>query len=99
MAAPSRPRPPSPRRPAWLVGDFFVGWVYGPWLAAGLLIVLALRLLLDEDFNLHSHAWGLFGNAAIGFSIGFVCKVSWSLARGTAMRQLEERLRRELSLR
>ncbi len=99
MAAPSRPRSPSPQRPAWLVGDFFVGWVYGPWVAAGLLVLLALRLLIDEDFNLHSHAWGLFGNAAICFSIGCVCKISWALARGNAMRQLESRLRQELGLR
>lgn len=78
---------------------FFVGWVYGPWVAASALLVLAFRLLLDEDFNLHSHAWGLFGNASICFSIGCVCKVSWSLARGNAMRQLEARLRHELGLR
>ncbi len=99
MAAHTRRRPPSHPRPAWLVGDFFVGWVYGPWVAAGLLVLLALRLLIDEDFNLHSHAWGLFGNAAICFSIGCVCKISWALARGSAMRQLESRLRQELGLR
>jgi hypothetical protein len=56
MAAPVQRRSASPPRPTWLVGDVFVGWVYGPWLAAGLLVVLALRLLIDEDFNLHSHA-------------------------------------------
>lgn len=99
MAAPSRPGPPSPRPPTWLVGDFFVGWVYGPWVAAALLVLLALRLLIDEDFDLHSHAWGLFGNAAICFSIGCVCKISWALARGNAMRQLESRMRQELGLR
>lgn len=101
MAAPRRPMLPRPARAAspLLVGDFFVGWVYAPWVAAGSLIVLALRLLMDEDFNLHSHAWGLFGNAAICFSIGCVCKVSWSLARGNALRQLEARLRQELGLR
>ena len=88
----------SPSRPL-LVGNFFVGWVYGPWVAAVALVVLALRLLLDEDFDLHSQAWGLFGNAAICFSIGCVCKVSWSLARGNALRQLEVRLRQELGLR
>jgi hypothetical protein len=88
----------SPSRPL-RVGNFFVGWVYGPWVAALALVVLALRLLLDEDFDLHSHAWGLFGNAAICFSIGCVCKVTWGLARGNALRQLEARLRQELGLR
>jgi hypothetical protein len=82
-----------------LVGDFFVGWVYGPWVAAAALALLALRLLLLDDFALHSQAWGLFGNAAICFSIGCVCKVSWGLARGNALRQLEIRLRQELGLR
>jgi len=97
--APQPPLRTGSAPPRLLVGDFFVGWVYGPWVAASALIVLALRLLLDEDFNLHSHAWGLFGNAAICFSIGCVCKVSWSLARGNALRQLEARLRQELGLR
>jgi hypothetical protein len=58
-----------------------------------------LRLLLAEDFNLHSHAWGLFGNAAICFSIGCVCQLSWAMARVGAVRQLEQQLRRELGLR
>ena len=78
------------QRPGLLVGDFFVGWVYAPWVASSALIVLALRLLLDEDFNLHSHAWGLFGNAAICFSIGCVCKVSWGLAQLNRRRQAAE---------
>jgi len=30
-------------------GEFFVGWVYGPWVASSLISVLALRLLLDGD--------------------------------------------------
>jgi hypothetical protein len=55
--------------------------------------------LLAEDFNLHSHAWGLFGNAAICFSIGCVCKLSWAMARFNAVRQLELQLRQELGLR
>ena len=39
------------------------------------------------------------GAAASTNSIGCVCKVSWSLARGNALRQLEARLRQELGLR
>ena len=30
-------------------GEFFVGWVYGPWVAASLISVLALRLLLPAQ--------------------------------------------------
>jgi hypothetical protein len=89
-------RPPAPRL---FLGTFFVGWVYGPWLVAGLLVVLALRLLLEEDFDLRSSAWGLFGNAAICFSIGCVCKISWAMAQIKAVRLLEARLREELGLR
>ena len=59
----------------------------------------ALRLLLAEDFNLHSHAWGLFGNASICFSIGCVCKLTWAMARFNAVRQLELQLRQQLGLR
>ena len=60
---------------------FFVGWVYAPWLAAGLCELLALRLLYADQFDHHSHGWGLIGNGAICFSIGCVCKVSWGLAK------------------
>lgn len=76
------PEPPSPgtfgrqRR-----GDFFVGWVYGPWVAASLISVLALRLLLDGDGATRGAGWGVFGSAAICFSIGCVCKTSWALAQ------------------
>ena len=63
-------------------------WVYGPWSAATVIFVLALRLLVADDFSLHGHGWGLIGSAAICFSIGCVCKVSWELAR---MRQQSKR--------
>ncbi len=86
-----------PRR--LLVVQFFVGWVYGPSVVASLLVILALRLLIEEDLALHSHAWGLFGNAAICFSIGCVSKLSWAMARFNAVRQLELQLRQELGLR
>jgi hypothetical protein len=86
-----------PRR--LFVDQFFVGWVYGPWVVASLLLILALRLLTEEDFSLHSHAWGLLGNASICFSIGCVCKLSWTMARFNAVRQLELQLRQELGLR
>ncbi|MEB3318288.1 MAG: hypothetical protein VKO39_09155 [Cyanobacteriota bacterium] len=86
-----------PRRPLF-VDHFFVGWVYGPWVAASLLVILALRLLLAEDFALRSNAWGLLGNAAICFSIGCVCKLSWGMARIQAVRRLEQQLRQELGL-
>ncbi len=86
-----------PRR--LFVDQFFVGWVYGPWVVASLLVILALRLLLEADFALQSHAWGLFGNAAICFSIGCVCKLSWAMARFSAVRQLELQLRQQLGLR
>ncbi|MCX5945179.1 MAG: hypothetical protein NTZ53_07705 [Cyanobacteria bacterium] len=62
-------------------GPFFVGWVYGPWAAAGLITLLALRLLLDVDGVNQGHGWGLLGSAAICFSIGCVCKTSWALAQ------------------
>ena len=62
-------------------GDFFVGWVYGPWVAASLISLLALRLLLDGDGATRAAGWGLFGSAAICFSIGCVCKTSWALAQ------------------
>ncbi len=86
-----------PRR--LFVDQFFVGWVYGPWVVASLLVILALRLLMEEDFALRSNAWGLFGNAAICFSIGCVCKLSWAMARFNAVRQLELQLRQQLGLR
>jgi len=66
----------SPRR-----GEFFVGWVYGPWLAASLISLLALRLLLAGDGANRGDGWGLLGSAAICFSIGCVCKTSWALAQ------------------
>ena len=91
MATPSR---------RLFVDQFFVGWVYGPWVVASLLVILALLLLLMEEvFALRSNTWGLFGNASICFSIGCVCKLSWAMARFNAVRQLEQRLRRELGLR
>ena len=62
-------------------GEFFVGWVYGPWAAASLITLLALRLLLDVDGVNQGHGWGLLGSAAICFSIGCVCKTSWALAQ------------------
>jgi hypothetical protein len=62
-------------------GEFFVGWVYGPWVAASLIGLLALRLLLDVDGVNQGHGWGLLGSAAICFSIGCVCKTSWALAQ------------------
>jgi hypothetical protein len=74
-----RPRPQRSMR--WVVDGFFVGWVYGPWLVAAITFVLALRLLIDADFSNHGHGWGLIGSAAICFSIGCVCKTSWSLAQ------------------
>lgn len=58
-----------------------VVWVYGPWAAASLVLVIALRLLIDSDFNNRGHGWGMLGSGAICFSIGCVCKVSWELAR------------------
>lgn len=58
-----------------------LGWVYGPWTAATLVLLLAIRLLVADDFDLHGHGWSLLGSAAICFSIGCVCKVSWELAR------------------
>ena len=92
----SAPGPIAPR--SWFLGRFFVGWVYGPWFVASLLVLLAIRLLLDEDFNVHSSAWGLFGNAAICFSIGCVCRISWDNMRFKAIQQLEADLRRQLGL-
>ena len=69
-------------------------WVHGPWIAASLMVILAMRLLLAEDFSLHGHGWGLLGSAAICFSIGCVGQVSWVLAqlnrrRTAAEQQLE----------
>jgi len=58
-----------------------VVWVYGPWIAASLVLLIALRLLIDDDFNNRGHGWSLLGSGAICFSIGCVCKVSWELAR------------------
>ncbi|EAQ68358.1 hypothetical protein SynRS9909_02404 [Synechococcus sp. RS9909] len=69
-------------------------WVHGPWIASSLMVILALRLLMAEDFGLHGHGWGLLGSASICFSIGCVCKVSWVLSqlnrrRSAAQRQIE----------
>ena len=76
------PEPPSPGTSGRQSrGGFFVGWVYGPWVAASLISVLALRLLLDGDGATRGAGWGLFGSAAICFSIGCVCKTSWALAQ------------------
>lgn len=76
------PQPPSPGASLGQgQGGFFVGWVYGPWLAASLISLLALRLLLDGDGANRGAGWGLFGSAAICFSIGCVCKTSWALAQ------------------
>jgi len=55
--------------------------VVAPWVAAALLVLLALRLLAASDFSLQASGWGLFGSAAICFSIGCVCRVSWLLAQ------------------
>ena len=60
---------------------FFLGWVYGPWAASAVVNLAALRLMMADDFNLHSHGWSLFGSGAICFSIGCVSKVSWELAK------------------
>ena len=81
------------------VGRFFVGWVYGPWTVAGLLLIAATRLLIDPDDGLHASGIGLIGNAAICFSIGCVCKISWAMARYNAVRLLELQLRQQLGLR
>jgi len=48
-----------------------------PWIAAAA-VMLLLTKLRDGEVRWH---WGLFGNAAICFSIGCVCKVSWELAK------------------
>ncbi len=78
-------RPPAPPSPGTSGresrGRFFVGWVYGPWVAASLISLLALRLLLDSDGANRGDGWGLLGSAAICFSIGCVCKTSWALAQ------------------
>ena len=55
-----------------------------------LIATLAIRLLLADDFSLHDHGWGLLGSAAICFSIGCVCKVSWVLAQLNRRRQAAE---------
>ncbi|MFN7900493.1 MAG: hypothetical protein ACK5N0_12665 [Synechococcaceae cyanobacterium] len=81
------------------VGRFFVGWVYGPWVVALLLLSTATRLLIDPDDGLHASAIGLIGNASICFSIGCVCKITWAMARYNAVRLLEIQLRQQLGLR
>ncbi len=65
-----------PRRGAWVAG-----WVYGPWVAASGITLVALRLLCDGDGATRGSGWGLLGSAAICFSIGCVCKTSWALAQ------------------
>ncbi len=57
-----------------------LAWAYGPWCAATLITLVAVRLLLSREVSLHAEGWGLLGSAAICFSIGCVCKVSWHLA-------------------
>jgi len=72
-------------------------WVYGPWMAACLVMVMAIRLLIDEQFSPHGHGWGLVGSGAICFSIGCVCKVTWELARFSRMREQERVLMQQVS--
>lgn len=63
-------------------------WVHGPWVAATLMALLALRLLLAEDFSLHGHGWGLLGSAAICFrSAAFAkCRGCWRSSTAAAQR-------------
>lgn len=67
-------------------------WVYGPWAAATLVHLTALRLLLADDFSQHGHGWSLLGSGMICFSIGCVAKVSFELAM--ANKRVEEERRR-----
>ena len=93
------PAAPSGAASSLFVGRFFVGWMYGPWTAAVLRLIAAARLLIDPDNGLHASAIGLIGNAAICFSIGCVCKITWAMARHNAVRLLEIQLRQQLGLR
>jgi hypothetical protein len=60
--------------------------LHGPWIVAGVLVLLALHLLRLERFAATSGAWGLLGSAAICFSIGCVCRTSWHIARDRGLR-------------
>ncbi|MFM8278590.1 MAG: hypothetical protein ACKN89_16680 [Cyanobium sp.] len=95
------PASASPRRAGFplVVGRFWVGWVYGPWLVALLLLIAAVQLLSNPNDGLHASAIGLIGNASICFSIGCVCKISWAIARHNALRSLEVPQRQPLGLR
>ena len=63
-------------------------WVHGPWVAASLMALLALRLLLAEDFSLHGHGWGLLGSASICFRSAACAKFRgcWRSSTGAAQR-------------
>ncbi len=74
-------------------------WVYGPWAASALVNLIALRLLLAEDFNLHGHGWSLIGSGMICFSIGCVAKVSFELAKANRKLELERRRLEQLASR
>ncbi|MFM7674616.1 MAG: hypothetical protein ACKO5F_03295 [Synechococcus sp.] len=74
-------------------------WVYGPWTAAGLVGVLALRLLRSDDPALHPHGWELVGSAMICFSIGCVAKFSFELARANQRLAAERRMLERLTSR
>ncbi|MCP9850873.1 hypothetical protein [Cyanobium sp. Morenito 9A2] len=65
-------RPPHRRAPVW---------VHAPWIIALLLVLQALWLLTIAAFNWQTSGWVLLGSAAICFSIGCVCKISWELAQ------------------
>jgi hypothetical protein len=47
-----------------------------PWVAAALVLLLIVKLR-DDGARWH---WGLFGSAAICFSIGCLARTSWMLA-------------------
>ncbi len=74
-------------------------WVYGPWTAASLVGVLALRLLRSDDPALQPHGWGLVGSAMICFSIGCVAKLSFELARANQRLAEERRMLERLTSR
>ena len=57
-------------------------WVHGPWIAASLMVILAMRLLLAEDFSLHGHGWGLLGSASICSCSSFKVGVAKKPERG-----------------
>jgi hypothetical protein len=55
--------------------------LHGPWIVAGIVVLMALHLSLLDRFAATSGAWGLLGSAAICFSIDCVCRTSWQIAR------------------